>query len=277
MTCALKKPLDERFNTATEMAAQLKRATEMPAHWSTMDGASDIKLVDIPEAENQDLWTGLSARVAESLPDFALESVQRVQNKVLWRKYQVYKDGLAQQHGDDITDERELFHYANPDVVQKVINSRTVGFDPRLGGGEYGAGTYFAQHAIYSAAYGGGWLDGDAAKELAARPTITVVLAKVVLGHCKDFGARCRSSRGDAAATAAGVAPGLRADWGEPIGRGGAAGFHRPPPRPEAGPGLWLAGVSLPSRCPQCKPPQAQTFYSILYRLATATGCYPGC
>eukprot|EP01046_Picozoa_sp_COSAG06_P043017 COSAG06_NODE_5570_length_3395_cov_9.177161_1_plen_845_part_10 len=203
--------------------------------WVEMDEAND-KIVDVEKDSEPRLWARLVDRIAESLPDFELELVQRVQNKILWRKYSDFKKQLTQQYGEDVVDERELFHYAEPYVVQKVVMSKTVGFDPRLGDGEYGAGTYFAQHAIYPVAYGGGWLDGDVQQELNAEPTITLLLAKVALGNCKDFGARCRSERGDAAAALAGVAPGLTDDWGDPVGRHGATGFHRPPPHTEAGP-----------------------------------------
>eukprot|EP01043_Picozoa_sp_COSAG02_P038966 COSAG02_NODE_3043_length_7483_cov_14.489166_2_plen_1135_part_00 len=204
--------------------------------WTTMDDGHDVELVDVDKSVEPRLWAGLQDRIAESLADFELIGVQRVQNKVLWRKYCDFKKQLAQQYGEDAVNEMELFHYAEPEVVEKVIMSRTVGFDPRLGGGEYGAGTYFAQHAIYPVAYGCGWLNGNTDQELAAAPKIDLLLAKVALGYCKDFGARCRSERGDAAANAAGAEPGLRGEWGPPVGRHGAAGFQRPPARPEAGP-----------------------------------------
>ena len=204
--------------------------------WAAMEHEVNDKIVDVKKDSEPKLWARLADRVAKSLPDFELELVQRVQNKVLWGKYSDFKKQIAQQHGEDVVNERELFHYATPDVVQKVVMSKTVGFDPRLGGGEYGAGTYFAEHAIYPVAYGCGWLNGDTEQEMRAESTVALLLAKVALGRCKDFGARCRSERGDAAAAEAGVAPGLKDDWGDPVGRHGAAGFHRPPPFPEAGP-----------------------------------------
>jgi hypothetical protein len=96
---------------------------------------------------------------------------------------------------------------------------------------------------VYSVAYGNGWLSTTVEAERAASREITLLLAKVSLGHCKDFGARCRSSRGDAAAEAAGVSPGL-IDWGPAVGRHGEAGFNRPPMRPEAGPNELFQSVT---------------------------------
>jgi hypothetical protein len=45
----------------------------------------------------------------------------------------------------DGVNEQELFHYAPPAVVEALTASSSVGFDPRLGNGEYGCGCYFAQ------------------------------------------------------------------------------------------------------------------------------------
>eukprot|EP01047_Picozoa_sp_COSAG01_P079060 COSAG01_NODE_14844_length_1403_cov_7.918712_1_plen_432_part_10 len=168
----------------------------------------------------------------------------RGDDKALWRKYSTYCAG------QEVVDERELFHYAPPEALEKILSSSSVSFDPRLGGGEYGAGAYFAQHALYSVAYSAGWLSDDTEtdaqgrvvrvvrnrsieRERAADPTVTLIWARVALGHCKDFGARCRSDRGNAAADAAGVGRHLNdeGDWGPAIGRGGASGYHRPPPR----------------------------------------------
>ena len=77
---------------------------------------------------------------------------------------------------------------------------------------EYGRGIYFAEHAAYSVAYGQGWLKrgGPPPDE-----EVTVLLALVALGDCVDFGPLCSSERGNAAAAAAGVEPGLSGVWGE--------------------------------------------------------------
>eukprot|EP01047_Picozoa_sp_COSAG01_P015667 COSAG01_NODE_787_length_13598_cov_17.218535_4_plen_860_part_00 len=241
---AMQKDLAQRYPTAADMATALRLATELPSRWAAMDSAINCTRVPILQEADADLWSGVEARIAESLPDFALVGMERVQNKALWRKYSTYCAG------QEVVDEHELFHYAPPEALDKILSSSSVGFDPRLGGGEYGAGAYFAQHAVYSVAYSAGWLSDDMEKdaqgrvvrvvrnrsierERAADPTVTLIWARVALGHCKDFGARCRSDRGNAAADAAGVGRHLNDedDWGPAIGRGGANGYHRPPPR----------------------------------------------
>ncbi len=92
---------------------------------------------------------------------------------------------------------------------------------------EYGRGIYFAEHAAYSVAYGQGWLRSG---EPPVNKDVTVLLALVALGDCKDFGRLCASERGNAAAGEMGVAPGLRDFWGEGEHR------NRPPRKNPADP-----------------------------------------
>ena len=78
-----------------------------------------------PDAASLKRWPWLAAvreerveaRVAESLPDFALVGMERVQNKALWRKYSTYCAG------QEVVDERELFHYAPPEALEKILSS----------------------------------------------------------------------------------------------------------------------------------------------------------
>ncbi len=92
---------------------------------------------------------------------------------------------------------------------------------------EYGRGIYFAEHAAYSVAYGQGWLRSG---EPPADQDVTILLALVALGDCKDFGPLCTSHRGDAIAAEMGLAPGLRDVWGEGEHR------NRPPRKDPADP-----------------------------------------
>lgn len=222
----------------------------VPAHWAPMR-SDDQKLARVtvtPEAEPA-LWRDVAKRVSASLPEFNLVSIERVQNKPLWRRYVTYREQIAEQYGGQAAvSERDLFHFAGEAALDAVISSESVGFDPRLGGSsEYGAGTYFAEHAIYPVAYGQGWLAGSCRAERRADPRVTLVLAKVALGFCKDFGPRCRSERGDAAADEMGLPRGLlgQGDWSDRMaGRSPANIFARPPQRPEAGPNELYHSVS---------------------------------
>jgi hypothetical protein len=148
----------------------------MPDNWTEMTANAcrvQVKVVDEPE-----LWTKVEERIAESLPDFRLVSLERVQNRALLRRYMAFRAELAEEHGEEAVSERELFHYApytceecraaavqlcphEQNVVQSIVSSSERGFIPQIGGGEYGSGSYFAQHAVYSVAYSAGWLSSD--------------------------------------------------------------------------------------------------------------------
>ena len=109
--------------------------------------------------------------------------------------------------------------------------SLQVGFDPRLGRGEYGSGTYFAEHAAYAVSFGQGWLfatdESSALQAEATAKPVYLLCGRVCVGAVKDFGARCTSTRGDAAAAAAEMETGLP-DWPR---LGGGQAQNRPPPR----------------------------------------------
>ena len=245
---------------------QLAAKTEprYPEYWGEVPDGEAPDTVQVSAAQQPDLWAEMQRRVGESLADFEVKAIEVVRNKLLWTKYEAFKTNHARskqfqsvqcacytcmdphQHErwDEHKNEMRLFHYAKPDAVDKIVRGNT-GFDPRLGGGEYGAGAYFAHHAVYSVAYGNHWLSRDFTRERGAAEEISLLVGRVCLGHCRDFGPRCRSPKGDKYADAEGVATGLRGDWG--LGEGAAAvgragvedivAFQRGPPHPEAGDG----------------------------------------
>ena len=245
-----------------------------PEYWGAVPDGEAPDTVQVSAQQQPDLWDEMQRRVSESLPDFEVEAIEVVRNKLLWQKYEAFKTTHARnkqhqsfqcgcytctyphQHEswDEHKHEMRLFHYAKPDVVEKIVRGNS-GFDTRLGDGEYGAGAYFAHHAVYSVAYGNNWLHGDFTHERSAPDErISLLVGRVCLGHCKDFGPRCRSWKGDKYAGAEGVPAGLRADWGlvegaATVGRAVAEGqmprvFQRGPPHPEAGDGHQYDSVS---------------------------------
>ena len=73
------KPETVRYLSADKMSQSLKLATEMPSNWAVMPPSENYKLVPISQAAEPDLWASVEARLAESLPDFRLSSIERVQ------------------------------------------------------------------------------------------------------------------------------------------------------------------------------------------------------
>ena len=241
----------DRYKDAAQMQKALSTALNFPRYWQAMEDPLKPKRVEVSKKDEPDLWGEVEEQVAQSLPDYELTRVERVQHATQWTGYRAFRDKVAQQHGHRALQEKKLFHWAPFEVIEKITNS-SEGFDPRLGGGdgggEYGQGVYFAEQAIYSVSFGSGWLSNDIDKdtdqpvpncsinkERDANRHITVLRAQVELGLCKDFGARCRSHRGNAAAAAA--TPPMKGglpDWaeGHKVKRQGAE-FSRPPVLPE--------------------------------------------
>jgi hypothetical protein len=131
--------------------------------------------------------------------------------------------------------ERKLFHWAPPKVFDRISGEEGSGFETRLArGGEYGNGAYFAHHAIYPLAYQTNSCRNKKERALdwrvppATGTKITLLWARVALGKCYNFGARCASERGDTAATAAGEPTGLFGDW--PMDGHPTTGHRRRPP-----------------------------------------------
>ena len=158
------------------------------------------------------VWKRLEGRVALSLPDYTVEGIVRLQNVELWRKFAHYRWQLAQKYlsAHMHVNERELFHYANPETRRVISeNSSAGGFDPRVAKEmEYGTGTYFAEHAAYAVSHGQGWLAPS--KKSLPSTAVTLLVAQVVLGDSsKDFGPRCMLDHGDRAADQANILRGL--------------------------------------------------------------------
>ena len=233
--------------------AKREAEPKYPLCWTAESEDQPPRAVVTIDAE---LWSEMQARVGESLPDFEVAGIQQVENHALWRRYTAFRSEAARKKkmaafecscfvcSGASSDERRLFHYAPAEVIDKIWSHQTAGFDPRLSpmeGKEYGAGAYFAEHAIYSVAYGNGWLGGDFARERDAPERITLLVGRVCLDHCKDFGPRCRSHLGDEFADALDKPRGLQ-DWGGEAGKKQDAMFNRGPPHPEAG--VTAAGAS---------------------------------
>jgi hypothetical protein len=212
-----------------------------------MDGRGFVRSrVDRSTDDDRATWRAVQDRVAESLPEYTVTRIDRLQNLELWRRYFWFRCELEHSHGSNIN-ERALFHWTLPQYFDLISGEQGSGFETRLArAGEYGNGAYFAQHAIYPLAYRtNSYRDRehqalDWSVPQAAGTTIRLLWARVALGNVCEFGARCASVRGDAAARSAGEPPGLHADWpmdGHPT-RGDR---RRPPPldRP-----TWAGGPS---------------------------------
>jgi hypothetical protein len=116
-----------------------------------------------------------------SRTDFKIVGLQRIQHRLLWDEYQHAKQIMYRKNNGQIN-ERDLFHGTSSNKPENLYSSEK-GFDMRLAKeGMWGAGTYFAEKALYSDKY--------AYQEHFWAPK-QIFLAKVLLGisetnACKD-------------------------------------------------------------------------------------------
>jgi hypothetical protein len=190
--------------------------------------------VERSSAEDRATWEEVQSRVAESLPEYTVDRIERLQNIDLWRHYFLFKFNLEHStHGGEVN-ERTLFHWTLPKNFDLITGNDGSGFETRLARqGEYGNGAYFAQHAIYPLVYRtNNYKDSRKALDWSvpqdSGTTIRLLWARVALGKVCDFGPRCASSRGDAAANLAGEPRGLHSDW--PMDGHPTRGDRRRPP-----------------------------------------------
>ena len=112
-------------------------------------------------------------RFATTMPGHTVRSVQRLQNKALWRKYAVERE-IMQEAGNATTS--RMFHGTRGTAPDLVYNGQD-GFDMRFcTSGLWGIASYFAANAKYSHSYA---YNAGAVKQM--------FVAQVLVGHTKDY------------------------------------------------------------------------------------------
>eukprot|EP00900_Chrysochromulina_parva_P006542 jgi/Chrpa1/1588/Chrysochromulina_OHIO_Genome00008027-RA len=181
--------------------SEVQAIMALPNTWKTEAGADveQPRLVEVPSlvgaAPNPE-FEHVESLLAKGLPGASILGLKRVQNARLWRTYAGERHEIARKNGGQ-SNERELWHSTGNTPADVVCKSEH-GFDPTYSfgtalrasvrgsgtdGNKYGVGVYFAEHALYSDVMRPGVAqeDGKEIKE--------IVLAKVVLGNVKEYGA----------------------------------------------------------------------------------------
>ena len=145
------EPAATRRLSWQEKLAALSGICEVPSHWAPMASGANLLEAELDPDVDRHVWQGVQQRVAQSLPEFRVVSIARVQNVDLWRNYCTYCLKLSMRSPENavgpFNGDRELFHGCAPDVMRLIVGGRSAGFDSRLsgvGGSEYGGGAYFA-------------------------------------------------------------------------------------------------------------------------------------
>jgi hypothetical protein len=141
-------------------------------------------------------WMMIQDRIQESLPQHVVTRLVEIDNNQLLVDFERQKEIVAAKDTNaarggtvDMANVRVGFHAmaGGPNELKKIYEGGRAdgGFDYRLGrGGAYGRGSYFAEHAIYSA-----YLYPCPTK--AADGSIVLLVAEVILGQSKDLGQLC--------------------------------------------------------------------------------------
>ena len=94
----------------------------------------------------------IAERLYSTMPNIDIKRIDRIQNRVLWKKY-IDKSKEMCQFGDGVLNEQLLFHGSrnnDPELIYKG----DAGFDIRLSNtGMWGKGNYFVVNASYSNGY----------------------------------------------------------------------------------------------------------------------------
>lgn len=127
---------------------QLLPEADYPREWdehTIEDG--DLKLVQLYPQSNE--YFDISTKLEVTLPNVVIESIKRIQNKLLWKKYTAF----LILRNTEFTEQLLLFHGTsdnNPSLIYGGDNS----FDMRYSRqGFWGRGNYFAVNASYSDSY----------------------------------------------------------------------------------------------------------------------------
>ena len=109
--------------------------------------------------QGQDEWARLEAYFKLTMPQASIQSIQRIQNKKLWRHYQNEVEDVATKHSwnrDDpiaIQAEAEMYHGTSGTPPIAIYKSEE-GFDMTYSkAGLWGHANYFAKDASYSDQY----------------------------------------------------------------------------------------------------------------------------
>jgi hypothetical protein len=120
---------------------------DIPSYWNPMSNDVDAVLVDVDtnSLEHFAVKNHIVAPYNESLI-----KVQRVQSRTLLQSYLTAKMKMYKKN-KGVLNEYLLFHGTRSTNPNKIWNGQNdSGFDPRLGGGYYGQGAYFAEELEYS-------------------------------------------------------------------------------------------------------------------------------
>lgn len=121
----------------------------LPEEWEHQD--TDLKLCLLDDSINNEEFTRIADLFFQTLPDVEIRTIERIQNRILWKKYSSKSKGMNEDNTP--CRERTLFH-GTRQVDPKEIYGGDSSFDIRHSNdGSWGKGNYFAVNASLADGY----------------------------------------------------------------------------------------------------------------------------
>ncbi|NXT99033.1 PAR14 polymerase, partial [Buphagus erythrorhynchus] len=124
-----------------------QKSIVLPPMWDPMENER-VKIVELKPDSKE--YKDVQERFLQTCQSFKIEKIERVQNRYLWKNYQIKKCEMDKKNVDR-NNERLLFHGTSQESLPLINNH---GFNRSYAGmnaANFGNGTYFAVNASYSA------------------------------------------------------------------------------------------------------------------------------
>ena len=131
-----------------EIIASQNHPESEPADWSPQ--ARICELFEVTKSSSE--WIKISSLFMATMSGYKITSIKRVQNQLLWKKYQLQKETVEKKNGGE-ANEKLLFHGSRKVSAEDIVDSDN-GLDMRVSSkGMWGKANYFAEKAMYSDSY----------------------------------------------------------------------------------------------------------------------------
>ena len=121
----------------------------LPEEWEHQD--TNLKLFLLDFSTNEEEFTTIASLFFQSLPGMEIRTIERIQNRVLWKKYSTKSKSM---HEDNIPcREKTLFHGTSQTNLKEIYEGDS-SFDMRHSrDGSWGKGNYFAVNSSLADGY----------------------------------------------------------------------------------------------------------------------------
>ena len=117
-----------------------------------MEDTEEVKISLLDEDTETEEYERVTEQFLLTLPNANILKVQRIQNKVLWRRY--FNRSRLMREFDRLSFRQELLFHGTRNKKPELIYGGGEGFDMRFSSsGLWGRGNYFAENSKYSDSY----------------------------------------------------------------------------------------------------------------------------